>query len=65
VGGICGTVAITELPGIYIAQTGRVCGYRIGLSVLGPVLMGGCDLSKLGAKPQRMVHTRVTEEAAF
>jgi hypothetical protein len=60
-----GSPAITDLPGVYIAQRGKVCGYRVGLSALGPVLQGGCDLSNLGAKPQRMVHTRVAEETAF
>jgi len=64
-GSASGTMAITDLPGIYVAQTGSVCGYRVGLSALGPVLMGGCDLSNLGAKPQRMVQTRVVEETAF
>ena len=60
-----GERAIVELPGVYVAQQGSVCGYKIGLSVLGPNLQGGCDLSNLGAKPVRMVHTRVLEEAAF
>lgn len=64
-GSASGTKAITDLPGIYVAQTGSVCGYRVGLSALGPLLMGGCDLSNLGAKPQRMVQTRVVEETAF
>lgn len=64
-GSASGTMAITDLPGVYVAHTGSVCGYRIGLSALGPVLTGGCDLSNLGAKPQRMVQTRVVEETAF
>jgi len=60
-----GTKANVELPGLYLAQRGKVCGYRIGLSLLGPALNGGCDLSNLGARPQRMVHTRVLEEVLF
>lgn len=60
-----GTPAISELPGVYVARQGKVCGYRVGLSALGPVLQGGCDLSNLAAKPTRIVHASVLEEAAF
>jgi hypothetical protein len=54
-----------ELPGIYIAERGKVCGYRFGVGVFGPVFQGGCDLSHVGAKPQRMVRTRVVEQSMF
>jgi hypothetical protein len=54
-----------ELPGIYVAERGKVCGYRLGLGAFGPVFQGGCDLSNLGAKPQRMVRTRVIEQSMF
>jgi hypothetical protein len=60
-----GSRAISDVPGVFLAQTGKVCGYRVGLSLVGPVLMGGCDLSNLGAKPQRIVHSKVIEEAPF
>ena len=60
-----GSPAISDLPGVFLAQQGTVCGYRIGLSLLGPMLQGGCDPSNIGAKPQRMVHTRVAEETPF
>jgi len=60
-----GTHANVDLPGVYLAERGKVCGYRIGLSLLGPTLNGGCDLSNLGARPQRMVHTRVLDEVLF
>lgn len=62
---VTGTTAIVELPGVYIAGQGKVCGYKLGISVLGPSLSGGCELSNIGAKTQRMVHTQVTEEALF
>jgi hypothetical protein len=29
------------------------------------LLQGGCDLSNLGVKVQRMVHTQVREETLF
>ena len=59
------TPAITDVPGVFIAQIGKVCGYRVGLTLLGPMLQGGCDPSNIGAKPQRMVHTKVLDEAPF
>jgi hypothetical protein len=57
--------ANVELPGVYLAQKGSVCSYRFGLSVLGPLLQGGCDPSNLGAKPQRVVHAHVTRQELF
>jgi hypothetical protein len=57
--------AIVELPGVYVTGQGKVCGYRVGVSPLGPVMQGGCDLSNLGAKPQRMVRTQVRAETFF
>ncbi|HEY0466197.1 MAG TPA: hypothetical protein VGC79_18430 [Polyangiaceae bacterium] len=61
-----GTKANVDVPGVYVAATGKVCSYRLGLSVLGlPVFDGGCDPSNIGAKPRRMVRTRVREEVLF
>jgi hypothetical protein len=57
--------AIVKLPGVYLAQNGKVCSYRLGLSVFGPMLQGGCDLSNLGTKPQRVVHAHVTRQELF
>jgi hypothetical protein len=54
-----------DLPGVYLAERGKVCSYRLGLSALGPIFQGGCDLSNLGAKPQRMVRARVIEQTLF
>jgi hypothetical protein len=54
-----------ELPGIYVAGRGKVCSYRLGVTPLGPLLQGGCDLANVGAKPQRMVRTQVREETFF
>ena len=54
-----------ELPGVYVAERGKVCSYRLGVAVTGPIFQGGCDLSNLGAKPQRMVRTRVLEQTMF
>lgn len=57
--------AIVEIPGVYVAQNGKVCSYRFGLSLLGPLAQGGCELSNLGTKPQRVVHAHVTREELF
>lgn len=54
-----------DLPGVYVAERGKVCSYRLGMSVFGPVFQGGCDPSHIGAKPQRMVHARVLEQTLF
>ena len=54
-----------DLPGVYLAERGKVCSYRLGIGVFGPVFQGGCDPSQIGAKPQRMVHARVLEESLF
>ena len=49
-----------------IAESG-VPGYefRGWISVMGPVFQGGCDPAHIGAKPQRMVRTRVLEQRLF
>ena len=61
-----GTKANADAPGVYVAGSGKVCSYRAGLTILGlPMLDGGCDLSNIGARPQRMVHTLVREEVLF
>jgi hypothetical protein len=60
-----GPPLILDLPGVYVAETGKVCSYRLGITAAGPVLAGGCDPSHIGAKAQRMVHTRVVEETVF
>jgi hypothetical protein len=54
-----------ELPGLYLSQRGKVCGYRLGVTPLGVALSGGCDPSNAGAKPQRIVRARVRDEAMF
>ena len=54
-----------DLPGVYLAERGKVCSYRLGMSVLGPIFQGGCDPTHIGATPQRMVHTRVIEQTMF
>jgi hypothetical protein len=54
-----------ELPGVYLSQRGKVCGYRLGVTPLGIALNGGCDPSNAGAKPQRIVRAKVREEAMF
>ncbi|HTQ07157.1 MAG TPA: hypothetical protein VMI54_25045 [Polyangiaceae bacterium] len=57
--------ANVELPGVYVAQNGKVCSYKFGLSALGPLLQGGCELSNVGTKPQRVVHAHVRNEELF
>jgi hypothetical protein len=50
---------------VYVAQNGKVCSYRFGLSLIGPLVQGGCELTNLGTKPQRVVHARVTRQQLF
>jgi hypothetical protein len=57
--------ANAELPGVYLAERGKVCSYRLGLSVLGPLLQGNCDPVNAGAKPQRRVLATVRDEELF
>jgi hypothetical protein len=64
-----------DLPGLYVAESGSVCSYRIGGGVvghgprlpltLGPIVQGGCEPSNIGVKPQRMVRARVLEQSMF
>jgi hypothetical protein len=54
-----------DLPGVYLTQRGKVCGYRLGVTVTGPVFQGGCALTNIGAKPQRMVRVKARDEAMF
>jgi len=54
-----------ELPGVYLSQRGKVCGYRLGVTPVGLALQGGCDPSNAGAKPQRIVRAKVRDEAMF
>ncbi|MGC4090921.1 MAG: hypothetical protein QM756_24220 [Polyangiaceae bacterium] len=60
-----GMPQIKQLPGVYVAGKGKICSYRLGITPLGPVLTGGCDPSNIGAKPMRMVHSRVEDETLF
>ena len=53
-------------PGVYVTGTGKVCSYRIGISLLSPlVLQGGCDLVNAGANLQRIVRTEIRDQTAF
>ena len=64
-----------DMPGVYLAESGKVCSYRFGLgsispgrglgAAVGPTGQGSCDPTNIGAKPQRTVRARVVEEAMF
>jgi hypothetical protein len=64
-----------DSPGLYVAGRGALGGYRVGLGViaggyradpgLGPTAQGTVDPSHIGARPQRMVRTRVIEQSLF
>ena len=47
-------------PGLYVQGRGKVCNYKIGIS-LTPI-SGGCDPANIGARPRRVVSTRVISE---
>jgi hypothetical protein len=48
-------------PGLWLKGRGKVCAYQIGISPLGPSLVGGCDPSNIGAPPIRVVSAKVTK----
>lgn len=64
-----------DTPGLYLAETGEVVSYRVGVgsispgyqlgAAVGPVAQGSFDPTHIGAKPQRMVRTRVVAESMF
>lgn len=60
---VTGQPVILDIPGIYLAGRGAICSYRIGISLTGPMLSGGCDPGN--SKAQRMVRTEVEEQAMF
>ena len=64
-----------DSPGVYVAQSDKVCSYRAGVGSIapgsrlgvaaGPVAQGTCDPINIGAKPQRLVRTRVVAQSLF
>jgi hypothetical protein len=58
-------VANVDLPGVFLQGRGKVCSYKIGVTPFGLGASGGCDPSNIGAKPQRVVSTRVLGESMF
>lgn len=56
---------IKKVPGVYVSGRGKVCSYRLGLSLAGPMLQGGCDPSNAGTKAQRMVRVAVQDQSFF
>jgi hypothetical protein len=51
-----------DLPGVFLKGRGKVCGYQIGITPFGLGFSGGCDPSNIGAKPIRVVSTRILRE---
>ncbi|HEY6081726.1 MAG TPA: hypothetical protein VIW29_23080 [Polyangiaceae bacterium] len=62
---VTGQSVMVDIPGVYVAGRNKVCSYRLGITPLGPMLSGGCDLANAGSKAQRMVRTEVEEQAMF
>jgi hypothetical protein len=64
-----------DSPGVYVAESNKVCNYRAGLGTIapgyglgpaaGPVVQGFCDPSNIGAKSQRIVRTRIVAQSFF
>jgi hypothetical protein len=54
-----------DLPGVFLKGHGKVCGYQIGITPFGLGLSGGCDPSNIGAKPVRVVSTRILRETVL
>jgi hypothetical protein len=54
-----------QLPNVFITQSGKICSYYVGASILGPRLSVGCSFENAGTVPLRMVHAREISEARF
>jgi hypothetical protein len=52
-------------PGVFVEHHGKVCNYAFGVTPFGLGLLGGCDPSNIGAKPVRVVATRILSETAL
>jgi hypothetical protein len=52
-------------PGVFLEHHGKVCNYAIGVTPLALAFLGGCDPSNIGAKPVRVVSTRIVSEKAL
>jgi len=52
--------ANVNAPGVYVQGRGKVCSYRLGLSLI--PFSGGCDVANIGARARRVVSTRVTSQ---
>lgn len=52
-----------DMPGVYVHGRGKVCEYKAGLTPFGPALSGGCDPSNIGARAQRVVSAKVTNQS--
>ncbi len=65
----------SDMPGVYVAENGTVLSYRVGVGAIspgyrvgaavGPTAQGTFEPSNIGAKPQRMVRTRILEQSVF
>ena len=53
---------VEDLPGVALVHRGKVCSGGLYAGAAGVGLMGGCDLSNLGANVRRVVQGRVLEE---
>lgn len=51
-----------DLPGVFLKGRGKVCSYAVGITPFGLGFSGGCDPSNIGAKPMRVVSTRILRE---
>jgi hypothetical protein len=47
-------------PGIFVEGRGKVCSYKVGLSLI--PISGGCDVANIGARARRVVSTRVISQ---
>jgi hypothetical protein len=55
--------ANVETPGVFVEGQGKVCSYRVGLSLI--PISGGCDPANIGQPARRVVSTRVLNQTLF
>jgi hypothetical protein len=52
--------ANVDSPGVFVQGRGKVCSYRVGLSLI--PISGGCDPANIGQPARRVVSTRVVSQ---
>jgi len=58
------SMVLEKLPGSKISMQGTVCGASLSMTILGPVLTGGCDPENASTHAVRVVSGRIVSEGS-